>query len=241
MEEVKTKKCACCGEVKSATEFSRSKQNKDGLHSYCKPCNHARIKAYYEANPNKRKESARKSYEKNGKAYYEKNKDKVKAYYEENKEVLLAKQKQWRLDNPEKTKEHSKRSYEKNKDKVAARMVDYYQKNKERISVYAKGWTQNNKHRRAASTAKRHAAQMLRTPKWLSAEQLKEIETEYALRQWCSEVMGEEYHVDHIIPLQGKKVSGLHVPWNLRVIPASENIRKLNKFNPEEGMSMPTV
>jgi hypothetical protein len=241
MEEVKTKKCACCGEVKPATEFSPSKQNKDGLRSYCKPCAYAKIKAYYEANPDKRKEMARKTFQKHGKAYYEKNKDKKKAYYEENKEVLLAKQKQWRLDNPDKVKEQSKQSYEKNKDKVAARMVEYYQNNKDRINAYGKEWSQNNKHRRAASTAKRHAAQMLRTPKWLSEEQLKEIETEYALREWCSEVMGEEYHVDHIIPLRGKKVSGLHVPWNLRVIPATENIRKLNKFNPEEGMSMPAM
>jgi hypothetical protein len=241
MEEVKTKKCACCGEVKPATEFSPSKQNKDGLRSYCKPCARAKIKAYYEANPDKRKEMARKTFQKHGKAYYEKNKDKVKAYYEENKEVLLAKQKQRRLDNPDKAKEHSKRSYEKNKDKVAARMVDYYQNNKDRINAYCAEYRQENKFKYAALASKRKAAQLLRTPKWLSEEQLKEIETEYALREWCSEVMGEEYHVDHIVPLQGKKVSGLHVPWNLRVIPASENLRKLNKFNPEEGMSMPAV
>lgn len=241
MEEAKTKKCACCGEVKPTTEFGPSKQNKDGLRSYCRPCARAKIKAYYEANPDKRKEMSRKDHQKNGKARYEKNKDKVKAKYVENKEVFLARQKQWRLNNPDKAKEHSKRSYEKNKDKVAARMVDYYQNNKDRINAYCAEYRQENKFKYAALASKRKAAQLLRTPKWLSAEQLKEIETEYALREWCSEVMGEEYHVDHIVPLQGKKVSGLHVPWNLRVIPASENLRKLNKFNPEEGMSMPAV
>jgi len=56
------------------------------------------------------------------------------------------------------------------------------------------------------------------------------MEEAYHLADLRTRITGIKWNVDHVIPLQNKKVCGLHVPWNLQVIPASENFRKHNYF-----------
>lgn len=77
-----------------------------------------------------------------------------------------------------------------------------------------------------ANRAKAHAAKLQAIPPWLSKVQLKEIEQFYSN---CP--VG--YEVDHIIPLRGKEVKGLHVRWNLQYLNKSDNRKKSNKFNLE--------
>lgn len=67
-------------------------------------------------------------------------------------------------------------------------------------------------------------------PNWITAKHRKEIREIYLHAADCRAVTGEEYHVDHIIPLKGETVCGLHVPWNLQVLPADVNTRKSNKW-----------
>jgi predicted nucleic acid-binding Zn-ribbon protein len=75
--------------------------------------------------------------------------------------------------------------------------------------------------------ARRHAAKLRATPFW---SQTKEIEALYAEARRLTEETGIEHHVDHIVPLRGRNVCGLHVFANLRVITADQNKRKANKL-----------
>jgi hypothetical protein len=73
----------------------------------------------------------------------------------------------------------------------------------------------------------RRATQLQRTPKWAD---LKEIKKFYDEMHRLTRETGLQYHVDHILPLQGKIVSGLHIAENLRVIPEFDNLSKGSKF-----------
>lgn len=90
-------------------------------------------------------------------------------------------------------------------------------------------YKKNNPDKRMADVAKRRCAKLQRTPVWLNADDFWLMEQAYDLAALRSKVFGFQWHVDHILPLQGKKVSGLHVPLNLQVIPWIDNVRKANK------------
>lgn len=126
---------------------------------------------------------------------------------------------------------------------VQNRMLDYYKKNKkyiiEKTSIWQKNfpdkvnlknskWKKSNRNKIAAQAAKRRAKVIQRTPKWSNN---KIVSYYYNVCNFFNEINGYiKYHVDHIVPLCGKKVSGLHVHNNLQIITASENCKKNNKF-----------
>ena len=82
-----------------------------------------------------------------------------------------------------------------------------------------------------AKSAKYRALKLQRTPKWLSKAQYKEILGFYSRCREISDRTGVKHEVDHIVPLRGKRVCGLHVPWNLQIITKAENAKKGNKYN----------
>jgi 5-methylcytosine-specific restriction endonuclease McrA len=101
---------------------------------------------------------------------------------------------------------------------------------KARKAEYMKAYKQANRAKYNAWNMQYHASKKNRTPLWLNAVDKERIQNEYRLAEILCKVTGSRWSVDHIIPLQGKNVSGLHVPSNLRVIMASDNSRKSNRF-----------
>lgn len=150
------------------------------------------------------------------KQYWSKNKDKAKEiwtrhnqkkrplwpeYYAKNKSKIIAYQEQYRND-------------PKNKDKIRQRQIVYMQENKSYLNAL-----------KAAYKANKKGA----TPDWVDH---KKIAKRYDECKRLNDKAGYiKYHVDHIVPIRGKKICGLHVPWNLQVITAKENLQKSNKFN----------
>jgi len=90
---------------------------------------------------------------------------------------------------------------------------------------------QQNKPSYYARKAKRRASLLNRTPSWLSVSDVQKISSIYNDCVLLNKQGTVKYEVDHIVPLQGETVSGLHVPWNLQIIPMFENRSKGNKFN----------
>jgi hypothetical protein len=101
-------------------------------------------------------------------------------------------------------------------------------RNKRLGADHAKHYAKNSTYYKIKATFRKKSVKQA-TPKWLSAEDKNKIISIYLHARDCQVVTGEPYHVDHIIPLQGESVCGLHVPWNLCVLPAEVNIRKSNK------------
>jgi hypothetical protein len=139
-----------------------------------------------------------------------------KLYQIKNKDKSTKKTQDWRTNNPDKYKKSCE---------------DYYINNKDRLSKLNKNWKIKHRSKATAIEAKRRATKIQATPNWLTKEQIQQIEEFYEIAQAFKLYTGQEYHVDHIVPLQGENVCGLHVPWNLQVISAKENLSKSNKFD----------
>ena len=153
-----------------------------------------------------------------------------KAYAKDPTSNLLS-QKKWCAKTPEYQKHRRKMWRAQNADKVKHYMQNWHKENTEAQKEYKKQWVKQNRGAKNASLMRRHAAKLQRTPPWLTKEDFWFIQEIYDLAVLRSTMTGIKWHVDHVVPLQGETVSGLHVPWNLQVIPAVANISKGNRFN----------
>ena len=158
--------------------------------------------------------------------------------------------KQWYENNIEKKKAYDKQRYLQNKEKILENVKIYNKTNKEQKSLYSKSYRLKNAKKLSeykkiyykfysennrgfiAQKNRRRKKQLkeCQTPLWVD---LKKINIIYKQAKRLSIIEGRQYHVDHIIPLNSKIVSGLHVIENLQIILAKDNLIKSNKFTEE--------
>jgi hypothetical protein len=134
--------------------------------------------------------------------------------------AVRAKQIEWAASNQEQKLKAGKERYERNKTWQQLRTQMKWVAKKEKVTETNNRWLEKNKGVQAFYANKRRCSIKNRTPAWANLDAIKLIYKN------CP----DGYHVDHVIPLQGKLVSGLHIESNLQYLPASENAKKFNKY-----------
>lgn len=155
----------------------------------------------------------------------------AKAWRASNPDRARAIRSRWKALNPDEVRRQSRESHQRNPEKSAARKKLYRQKFPEVEKLSNGAWRAENHHRILAANAARRAARKMAAPPWLNESHQDRIRLTYLLASVLSKATGVRHHVDHVIPLCGEIVCGLHVPWNLKAIPAADNIAKRNHFD----------
>lgn len=127
--------------------------------------------------------------------------------------------------NPEYSAEKSKRFHQRN--------PDYADRNRERINAVSRDYIKRNRAKYNMYSAERRARLRQAIPPWFSDADRAEIAKQYKAARVLTEKTGIPHEVDHIAPLAGKNICGLHVAKNLRIVPAAVNKRKSNTFHSE--------
>lgn len=233
-----SKQCKKCGKVKPVDQYGWARQYRKGS---CKDCERAYRSDHYQKNKDhtkavnkawmeknytharaKQKEwhsANREHHSKYGKDWYEKNRQshrsRGKDWYAENKGSVAERAKAWKTSNPEKAKESVRR---------------YAEKYPDRRKASARAWAKKNPSKVRAQAMRRHAAKLRATPPWLTEHHNAQILEYYEIACWLT-ANETPCHVDHIEPLRGKDRCGLHVPWNLQILTADENLKKGNRVS----------
>ena len=122
-----------------------------------------------------------------------------------------------------------KQYYQDNKDKEKQLSALRVKNNPERHRAYYNNYYNNNRHKEIQRSRVKQLKRNQCMPEWADLDAIKIV---YDEAKRLTLMHGIQYHVDHIIPLQGKLVCGLHIHTNLRVLPAKDNLSKSNTYDP---------
>jgi hypothetical protein len=199
-----------------------------------------RAREWRAANPERAREANRKSREK----HKEKRAEDNRRWYAANKERANERMRAWRAANLEKARDSVREWAGRpgNREKALAYGRAWREKNAEYCAIYRRERHLLNPEILGAQRAKRRASKANASPPWLSVEQLDDIRLIYrTARNLTNGILfperePDDYVVDHIIPLHGDLVCGLHVPWNLQILTFFENGSKGNYLPDDEHL-----
>lgn len=129
----------------------------------------------------------------------------------------------WRINNPDGYKKWA----EARKKELSDANRQYRAHNKDRLKASYHAWQKSNADRMAFRNASYKAGKQRATPKWADPVRMASV---YAEAKALTTATGIKHEVDHVIPLKGVHVCGLHCESNLQILTRSENARKRNKF-----------
>ena len=110
---------------------------------------------------------------------------------------------------------------------LSEKALDNYKKTQRQVK---KTHAKNNPDKITEKSNRARVKKLQRIPRWIKDVFIDEIKEFYKMAKLMEKVFPWKQHVDHIIPLKGKTVSGLHVPWNLQILSKKSNLENSNKY-----------
>jgi len=221
-KNILSKVCTKCGDEKSPSDFSSNKKSQDGLNCWCKACSSEYCRAWRLSNIEKKRDDNKKWREENpdkvkasSAKWYAANRQKSSAYaklwYESNKEKALATRAAWRAANKDRARFTTKAWQSKNRDKVRAAVKKWQQLNPDAV----KSINHNRRAREKQATGR------------LSPDlSMRLFALQKGLCVCCKKPLGDDYHMDHIMPLA---LGGSNTDDNIQLLRAKCNNQKYKK------------
>jgi hypothetical protein len=144
--------------------------------------------------------------------------------------VVCARENQsnWDARNQDKLRQYVSTYDKANREQRRQAAREHRKRNPEAANGATRRYRKRNPGLINAHCSARRARQFSATPPWMDFKSLRII---YERAKQLTKQTGTSWHVDHIVPLKHPQVCGLHVPWNLQIIPAAENQRKNNSYD----------
>lgn len=205
------KTCTKCGIAKDVVDFNLRRASPDGLSYVCRMCSKA-------------------DYASKRDHYQARQREKRPIRYAENRAEFLRKAKDYYSVNSERIKARQRAYVAANREAKRAADLAYRQANKERVLRVQAAYRAANKDAIRISGRARRKARMRALPVWRDRKAMLAF---YQTADGLSMLTGEWYHVDHMVPLRGKGVCGLHCESNLQILTDAENKVKGNRWWPD--------